>query len=49
MRASHLRRKHTEATKAKISALKSGINHPNFGKTFNDEFRAKLSASQKKA
>lgn len=40
---SHLGKKHSDATKKKISVAKSGKNNHNFGKQFSEEHRKKIS------
>jgi len=35
-------RTHSDATKTKISDAMTGKNHPNYGKTLNDETKKKI-------
>ena len=47
IRKYRLGKKHSPETRQKISEAISGINNPNFSKTFSDDHRRKLSESQK--
>lgn len=40
-------KKHSEATRAKLSAINSGTNSPNFGRKASDQTRAKLSVAMR--